>query len=195
MVSLQNCKGIFNVGRGFSQCIALNKLALNFQVSNPMSILNIRSKETVSISPVQNFHRDLGEISARFSAGFWPPRFLDLGEISSRSTRQYKSRRDLGEISLISARSRLNFCTGRTILDRERSSFFAQNHAREWKSKIMQINGKRGGEIGAEKEKRTGELEGEPNSSEQTIEDKLFVYRKKHLRDNTNLAEISARSR
>ena len=46
----------------------------------------------------------------------------------------------------------------------------------------MQINGKRGGEIGAEKEKRTGELEGEPNSSEQTIEDKLFVYRKKHAK-------------
>ena len=32
------------------------------------------------------------------------------------------------------------------------------------------------------KEKRTGELEGEPNSSEQTIEDKLFVYRKKHAK-------------
>ena len=46
----------------------------------------------------------------------------------------------------------------------------------------MQINGTRGGEIGAEKEKRTGELEGEPNSSKQTIEDKLFLYRKKHAK-------------
>ena len=46
----------------------------------------------------------------------------------------------------------------------------------------MQINGKRRGEIGAEKEKRTGELEGEPNSSEQSITDKLFVYRKKYAK-------------
>ena len=29
--------------------------------------------------PVQNFHRDLAEISARLSAGFWPPRFRNLG--------------------------------------------------------------------------------------------------------------------
>ena len=36
----------------------------------------------------------------------------------------------------------------------------------------MQIYGKRGGEIGAEKEKRTGELEGEPSSSEQLSERK-----------------------
>ena len=44
-------------------------------------------------NPVQNFNRDLanlgenlGEISARFPASFWPPRSRkNLGEISARS--------------------------------------------------------------------------------------------------------------
>ena len=53
-----------------------------------MSILNIRSKETVSISPVQNFHRDLGEIGRR---DFW---------ISARSRRDLRDNTNLAEISV-----------------------------------------------------------------------------------------------